>query len=80
MNYEDLDKHFTKPKIISPFYRYKKVPRKLKKKCKKWLEQNYLTTEGLSINQQLWYLLELTNPNYKRFIIKQIIEHESSTN
>lgn len=32
MHYDYLQKHFTAPKIISPFYENKRIPRKLKKK------------------------------------------------
>ena len=76
MKYAELDKHFTAPKIISPFYSYTKLPRKLKKKCKKWLSKNYLTTDDLNVNKQLWFLLEITNNNYKRFIIKEVIKRD----
>jgi len=71
MKYEDLEKHFTAPKVISPFYNYKRVPRKFKKKWKYIFDNPYL-----DINQKLWYILEFTNPDYKRFIIKQIIKND----
>jgi hypothetical protein len=70
MKYEDLEKHFIAPKTISPFYNCKRVPRKFKKKWK-----HILDDECLDLNQKLWYILELTNPNYKRFLIKQIIKN-----
>jgi hypothetical protein len=65
--------NFTAPKIISPFYCYKRVPRKFKKKWKHIFDDPYL-----DINQKCWYILEFTNPQYKQFIINQIIEHEKS--
>ena len=70
--YEDLDRYFTTPKVISPFYSYKKndrVPRKFKKKWKKILDLKFNT-----LNQNLWYILEFKNPNYKRFLIKKIVD------
>jgi len=70
--YENLDKYFTAPKIISPFYSYKessKIPRKFKKKWK-----NILGLKFNTLNQNLWYILEFTNPNYKRFLIKQLVK------
>lgn len=68
--YEVLEKHFIAPKVISPFFNYKKVPRKLKKKYKHILQGDRYSF--LDLNQKLWYILELVNPNYKRFLIKQI--------
>ena len=69
LKYEDLEKHFTAPKVIS--YNYKRVPRKFKKKWKHILQGDRY--DFLDLNQKLWYILEFTNPNYKRFLIKQII-------
>jgi hypothetical protein len=71
IKYDDLEKYFTRPNRLSSFYDYKKVPRKLKKKYK-----NIFQDKLLNINQQLWYVLELTNPNYKRFLIKKLTEDE----
>jgi hypothetical protein len=67
--YEELDKHFTAPKIISPFFRdVKRVPRKFKKK--------YILCgdryDFISVGEKLWYIQHLTNPNYNSFIIKQM--------
>ena len=69
--YNDLEKHFTAPKIISPFYQYKKVQRKLKKKYKWMFNKKY---NYLEIGQKLWWILEFENMDYKRFIIKKVIE------
>jgi len=68
--YENLEKHFTAPKVLSPHSDYKRVPRKFKKKWKHILQgdrYNYL-----DLNQKLWYILGLENSDYKRFLIKQI--------
>lgn len=62
--YENLEKHFTAPKRISPFFNFKRVPRKLKKK--------YNIRDKKQINQRLWFIQSLTNPDYNRFLIKQI--------
>jgi hypothetical protein len=67
IKYDDLERYFTAPKTISPFYNFNKIPRKLKKKYK-----NIFQDKLLDLNQQLWYILELTNPDYKRFLIKQV--------
>ena len=64
--YEQLEKHFTTPKTIG--FNCKRVPRKFKKKWKSELD----TYSFLTLNQKLWYILEFTNPDYKRFLIKQI--------
>lgn len=67
MEYEDLDKFFTVPKNLSPFYGKVRIPRKLKKKVKAifWTSWN-------DNGQRLWYYLGWRNPNYQRFLIKQI--------
>jgi len=56
---------FTTPKVMSPFYRCKRIPRKLKKKIT-------LSKEYLDINQLLWWYLEFSNPEYKKFLIQQL--------
>lgn len=66
----DLEKHFTAPKILSPFYDDNiKIPRKLKKKVKSFCG---LYWEGLNDAQRLWYYMEKNNNDYKSFLIKQI--------
>ena len=73
MKYSELDKHFTEPnRAISPFYGETKIPRKLKKKVKNFCGIHY---DGLTNGQRLWYYLEKSNPNYKRFLIKRICEN-----
>ena len=73
MEYQDLDKHFTAPERISPFYGDIRIPRKLKKKVKAWCG---LSWNGLSSGQALWYYLEKVNPNYKSFLIKQVCKEK----
>jgi len=71
--YENLDKCFTAPKVISPFFNYEKgtrVPRKFKKKWK-----HILNLKFNDFNQNLWCILGYTNPNYKRFLIKRICDN-----
>ena len=73
IEYEDLDKHFTEPKIISPFYKDNiRIPRKIKKKVKKHVGIHW---KGLTNGQRLWHYLE-SNPNYKRFLIKKVCDNE----
>ena len=72
MDYTDLDKHFTAPEIISPFYVDIRIPRKLKKKVKAWCG---ISWGGLNNREALWYYLESSNPNYKRFLIKKMCQH-----
>ena len=68
--YEDLEKHFTSPKRISPFYDDNvKIPRKLKKKVKCFCGIHY---KRLTNGQRLWYYMENSNPDYKRYLIKMI--------
>ena len=70
IEYDVLDKHFIAPKQISPFYKNDiKIPRKLKKKVKTFCGIHY---SDKSNAQRLWHYLEKKNPNYKRFLIKQI--------
>lgn len=73
--YNNLNKRFTSPKSksISPFYNFKRIPRKLKKKVKLFCGVFY---NSLSLNQRLWYYLEKQNINYKCFLIKQVYESE----
>ena len=71
MTYSELDKHFTEPKTLSPFYGDVRIPRKFKKKVKKWCG---LSWEGNSNEARLWYYMEKSNPHYKRFLIKKICE------
>lgn len=71
MLYSELDKHFTAPSNISPFYKGRRIPRKLKKKVKRFCGIHW---NGLTNGQRLWYYLEKSNPNYKRFLIKQIYD------
>jgi len=65
--YADLDRHFKAPKSLQ--FCYKRLPRKLKKKIRYCF--NHINIKG-DINIVLWYTLEFRNPNYKRFLIKQI--------
>lgn len=72
--YKDLDKHFIRRETISPFYSHNiKLPRKLKKKVKKWCG---IYWPHISTGQALWYYMECSNPDYKTFLIKQICDVE----
>lgn len=66
--YNELDWHFTVPRLFNekPHFNYKKFPRKLKKKLKK------VNCPVGDLNTKMWFILE---PNYKRFLIKQICKN-----
>ena len=71
--YEDLEKHFIKPKNWTPgkqsfFDHYKRIPRKLKKHAKR------ISKTDLPIGNKLWDALYQRNKNYCRFLIKQLLE------
>jgi hypothetical protein len=68
--YENLEKHFTAPKVIYPFYKKDiKIPRKLKKKVKIFCGVHW---QGLTNGQRLWHYMEKKNYDYKRYLIKII--------
>lgn len=75
VEYSDLERHYIAPSNISPFYNFKRIPRKMKKKLKDFdyilKGQQY---SFLDINQKLWFILGFTNPDYKRFLIKKITQ------
>lgn len=76
IDYFDLDRHFTAPKVISPFYgEINRLPRKLKKDLKKYFP---IRPTSLTLGQQMWYRLNQTNPDYIRFLIKKICEYEQT--
>jgi len=62
---------FTAPHIISPFFRVKRIPRKIKKKAKKFCGVMW---SDLDNGQRLWRFLDKRNPDYKRFLINEIIK------
>jgi hypothetical protein len=71
----DLSKSFTKPKNWIPgkqsfFDHYKRIPRKLKKRAKRF--SNKKCDDTLDLGNKLWYLQHLENPNYNRFLITLI--------
>lgn len=70
--YEDLERHFTAPKVLNPFSNHKRVPRKFKKKWKHILDKELFGSHDL--NKKLWFILGITNPDYKRFLIKQTVK------
>lgn len=70
--YEDLEIYFTTPKVLNPHSNHKRVPRKFKKKWKYILQGDRYN--HLDLNQKLWMILGITNPDYKRFLIKQTVK------
>ncbi len=65
--YGDLEKQFTAPKRR---VNHSRVPRKFKKKWKHVLQGNRYYF--LTLDEKLWYIRWQTNPDYNRFLIKQI--------
>lgn len=55
---------------------HKRVPRKFKKKYKHILCGTRY--DFLTLSQQIWYILYLTNNDYARFIIKKTITEEKN--
>lgn len=75
-DYFDLDRHFVAPKVISPFYNeVKRIPRRMKKELKKLFVWN---SKYLTLDQKLWFKLNIENPDYIRFLIKKIFENEQT--
>lgn len=70
ISYQDLEKHFTAPKVRPAFKDVKRVPRKFKKKWKHILCGDRY--DFITLGQKLWYIQHLTNPDYNNFLIKQI--------
>lgn len=70
-DFDDLDNHFTLPKRFGkqPFYGQCRIPRKLKKKIKNYVGIHW---NGLNNGQRIWHYMEKSNPDYKRFLIKNI--------
>ena len=70
IEYKDLEKHFTAPEVISPFYADgMRIPRKLKKKVKTYVGVHW---DKSNQSVSLWHYMEKSNPDYKRFLIKQV--------
>lgn len=76
ISYEELDKHFTAPNHLGNknfFYNVKRVPRKFKKRWKHILCGDRY--DFLDLGQKLWYIQSLINPEYNRFLIKQLCKN-----
>lgn len=66
--YGGLEYHFKSPSVNS--FNCTRVPRKFKKKWSHILQGKRY--EFLTLNQKLWFIQGIVNPNYNRFLIKQI--------
>lgn len=82
MDYSTIEKHFTLPNAFPNFNQHKRVPRKFKKRWKHILQAERYS--HLTLGQKLWYIQHLTNRNYNRFLIKNVIQlhnerHETVT-
>ena len=72
IKYENLEKHFTAPKVLSPFYKDGiRIPRNLKPKVKDFCGGYW---NGLDNGQRMWYYMEKVKPDFKRFLIKKMCE------
>lgn len=56
----------------SPYHNEKRIPRKLKKKIKKFC---WVHWSGLTNDQRLWYYMEKKCPEYKAYLIRQICRY-----
>ena len=71
LEYDNLEKRFIEPN--KPFgYNVNRMPRKLKKKVKKYCGVFY---KFLTTSQRLWQYLEKDCMYYKTFLIKKTIEY-----
>jgi hypothetical protein len=61
---------FIAPKHLgsTPFYTFKRLPRKKKKELNKIIPKYSF----LTIQQRMWWRLEITNRAYRDFLIQQI--------
>ena len=77
--YETLEKHFTAPKNrIS----YKRLSRKFKKKINKFIlegEYELRRAKDYELNVKMWYLRWYLNPDYNRFLIKEICKDKNNS-
>lgn len=71
------NKNFQIPKNIRIYSDVKKIPRKLKKKIKKFAGCHY---SDLDNNGKMWYYLEHKNRDYRDFLIFLILENEDNKN
>jgi len=56
--------------FIGSYFKCKRVPRKFKKKWKHILQGNRY--DFLELNQKLWFIQGLENPQFNRFLINFI--------
>lgn len=74
----NLEKHFTAPNTISPFYvNVIRIPRKLKKQVKKFCGVHWVR---LTNEQRLWHYMEKQNKAYKAFLIGEICSDSELNN
>jgi len=69
------NKEFQIPKNIRIYSDVKKIPRKLKKKIKKFSGCHY---QDLDNNGKMWYYLEHKNKDYRDFLIFLVLENEDN--
>lgn len=79
--YEELDKHFTSAKTFVSSNNIR-LPRKRKKSLNKIIDSLQWPLPQLvrkyPLDTKLWFMMEYTHPNYKRFLIKQVCKSETN--
>jgi len=76
IDYKDLDNHFILPERLSPFYGEGEIvrfPRKLKKRMQKYCGSAW---GSLTNGQRAWQYMEVSSPDYKRFLIKKVCDSQ----
>lgn len=77
--YSTLEKHFCAPKtkII-----HKRLPRKFKKTLNKFILESdnfeLYRSKEYDLNTKMWYLMWFINPDYNRFLIKEICKNKNN--
>ncbi len=77
--YNQLERHFKQPQnwsLNTSSHRYTgKIPRKLKKRIKKFVYLDSQFTATFTLSQRYWMYQDSINPNYNRYLIKLICLH-----
>lgn len=81
IDYYDLNRHFTKPKIKKV---HKRLPRKKKKEINLIIKLLIFPLPNIvkeyDLNTKMWYLGWTINPNYSSFLVKCICDEEKLKN
>lgn len=66
-------KGYISPKILSPYFRCDRIPRKTKKRLKKKYPKVF-EMDFLDINQKLWYIQSMEKPKLNKFLISEMLK------